>query len=49
MFIMSRRSVQKLEEEVKKLKAKQALYEEGATDRHLQDQVRQEDMLVRDS
>lgn len=40
---MSRRFVQKLEEDVKQLKAKQALSEERETDQHLQDQVRQED------
>lgn len=45
MFFMCRRSVQKLEEDMKQLKAKQ----ERTADRHLQDQVRQEDVFLRDS
>lgn len=43
MFVVSRKSVQKLDEDVKKLKVKQALTDARMRDRHLQDQVRQVD------
>lgn len=48
--IMSRKSVQKLEDDLKQLKAEQALTvkETTTTDPHLQDQVRQEVMFLRD-
>lgn len=41
--------MQKLEDNMKQLKAKQALTEERTADQHLQDQVRQEDVFLRDS